>query len=137
MMQDNEEVNDAAMRAIKHFNVPVYGMPNTLHESGARKYDIPFIPEAFVDVNYTSSGKLMGVPGSRKMEPDEIYKVTKTLGITGSLPSVDHVDTSLGVKDAPFTLCLHSDFPGCRENVKAARRAVDEVNMELYSKVTR
>ncbi|KAK4689030.1 5-oxoprolinase (ATP-hydrolyzing) subunit A, partial [Tremellales sp. Uapishka_1] len=132
MMQDNEEVNDAAMRAIKHFNVPVYGMPNTLHESGAKKYGIPFIPEAFVDVNYTAKGVLLGVPGSRTMEPDEIYSAVRKLVKEGTIPSVDYVPVDLGVRGNPFTLCLHSDFKGCRENVKAARKAVDEMNEEMY-----
>jgi UPF0271 protein len=134
MMQDNEELNDAAMRAMKHFQVPIYGLPNTLHESGAEKHDIPFIPEAFVDVNYNNSGALLGVPGSRKMSTEEIYEVTKKLGKEGILPSVDYTPLDVGVKGKPFTLCLHSDFKACRENVAAARRAVDEVNAELYSR---
>ncbi|ORY32908.1 hypothetical protein BCR39DRAFT_557462 [Naematelia encephala] len=133
MMQNNEDVNDAAMRAIAHFKVPVYGLPNTLHESGAKKYGIPFIPEAFVDVNYTTEGVLLGVPGSRKMSPEEIYVATRSLGKEGLVPSVHHVPVDVGVRGKPFTLCLHSDFKGCRENVAAARRAVDEVNKELYS----
>jgi UPF0271 protein len=72
------------------------------------------------------------VPGSRKMVPDEIYKVTKQLGREGMLPSVEHKPIDVGVKGKPFTLCLHSDFKTCRENIAAARRAVDEVNQELY-----
>jgi len=133
MMQNNEEVNDAAMRAMKHFKVPIYGLPNTLHESGASKHSIPFIPEAFVDVNYDNGGVLLGVPGSRKMSTEEIYEVTKRLGKEGILPSVDYKPLDVGVKGKPFTLCLHSDFKACRENVAAARRAVDEVNAEVYS----
>lgn len=132
MMQNDHKVNDAAMRAIKQFNVPVYGLPNTLHQSGAQKYGIPFIPEAFVDVNYTADGVLMGVPGSRQMSPEEIYDVTKGLARDGILPAVDHTPVDVGVKGKPFTLCLHSDFKSCRENLAAARRAVDEVNDELY-----
>lgn len=132
-MQSDEMINDAAMRAIKVFNVPVYGLPGTLHESGAKKYNIPFIPEAFVDVNYNNKGALMGVPGSRKMESSEIYDITKKLGTEGQLPSVDYTMLDVGVSGKPFTLCLHSDFANCRENVAAARRAVDEVNAELYA----
>ncbi|WWD21797.1 hypothetical protein CI109_106285 [Kwoniella shandongensis] len=133
MMQNNDDVNDAAMRAISHFKVPVYGLPGTLHEFGAKKYGIPFIPEAFVDVNYSAEGVLLGVPGSRKMEPEEIYSATKSLGLKGMVPAVNHVAVDVGVRDKPFTLCLHSDFKTCRENVTAARKAVDEVNKELYS----
>lgn len=133
-MQSDPEINDAAMRAISHFKVPVYGLPGTLHESGAKKYGIPFIPEAFVDVNYDDGARLMGVPGSRKMAPEEIYEVTKDLCHTGSLPSVNHksVDLHLGGKGSPFTICIHSDFKACRENLAAARKAVDEVNKEMY-----
>lgn len=134
-MQSDEMINDAAMRAIKHFNVPVYGLPGTLHETGAKKYNIPFIPEAFVDVNYNNKGALMGVPGSRTMKPDEIYEITKELGRQGRIPSVDHTMLDIGVGGKPFTLCLHSDFTTCRENIAAARKAVDEVNAELYASV--
>ncbi|WRT67556.1 uncharacterized protein IL334_004528 [Kwoniella shivajii] len=133
MMQDDEELNDAAMRAISHFKVPVYGLPNTLHESGAKKYGIPFIPEAFVDVNYDSKGKLLGVPGSRKMTTDDISQATTSLGKKGLVPAVDLSLVDVGVKGKPFTICLHSDFKTCRENVAAARKAVDEVNEELYN----
>jgi UPF0271 protein len=131
-MQRDETLCDAAMKAIQHFNVPVYGLPGTLHETMAAKYDIPFVKEAFVDVNYDEEGSLLGVPGSRKMTPEQIYEVTKELGETGMLPSVKHKMIDVGVKGKPFTLCLHSDFKACRENVAAARRAVDEVNAALY-----
>lgn len=132
-MQDDEAINDAAMRAIATFNVPVYGLPGTLHESGARKYGIPFIPEAFVDVNYSSTGRLLGVPGSRQMSTEEIEAATLQLCREGSIPSVDRTDVDVGVGGGPFTLCLHSDFKTCRENVAAARRAVDAINGEMYS----
>jgi lactam utilization protein B len=133
MMQNDETMCDAAMRAIKHFDVPVYGLPGTLHETFAAKYNIPFIPEAFVDVNYSNDGALLGVPGSREMSVEEIHNVTKQLGKEGVLPSVDHKLIDVGVGKKPFTLCLHSDFVACRENVAAARKAVDAVNQELYA----
>ncbi len=132
-MQYDEDINDAAMKAISTFRCPVYGLPGTLHESGARKYNIPFIPEAFVDVNYSQDGRLLGVPGSRNMTTEEIYDATLQLCKTGSIPSVDRTDVNVGVEGKPFTLCLHSDFPTCRENLAAARKAVDEMNAEMYS----
>lgn len=133
VMQNDEQISDAAFRAMSHFKVPVYGMPNTLHEKMARRYGIPFVPEAFVDVNYDASGKLLGVPGSRKLTPEEIYAATKSLAIDGRIPAVDHTPIDVGVSNGPFTLCLHSDFKTCRENVKAARAAVDEANAKLYT----
>lgn len=133
VMQTDEMISDAAFRAMSHFKVPVYGLPNTLHERMAKKYKIPFIPEAFVDVNYDAKGRLMGVPGSRKMAPEEIYSSTMELSMKGRLPAVDYTPVDVGVADGPFTLCLHSDFKACRENVKAARRAVDEANLALYA----
>jgi UPF0271 protein len=133
VMQNDEKISDAAFRAMSHFKVPVYGLPNTLHERMAQTYGIPFIPEAFVDVNYDASGKLLGVPGSRKLSSEEIYAATKSLAIDGRIPAVDHTPIDVGVSNGPFTLCLHSDFKTCRENVKAARKAVDEANAKLYS----
>lgn len=132
-MQSDEAISDAAFRAMSHFKVPVYGMPNTLHETMANKYGIPFVPEAFVDVNYDGGGKLLGVPGSRKLTPEEIYSATRNLAIDGRLPSVDYTPIDVGVSKGPFTICLHSDFKSCIENVKAARAAVDEANAKLYS----
>ena len=133
LMQTDEAFNDATMRAIKHFNVPLYGLPNTLHQTGAAKHGIPFIPEAFVDLNYSNAGHLLGVAQSNPMTPEYIYGVTKTLGTTGVLPSVTGEELDVGVKGGPFSVCIHSDFEKCVENLKAARRAVNEVNAELYT----
>jgi UPF0271 protein len=134
LMQTDETFNDATMRAIKRFNVPLYGLPNTLHESGAKKHGIEFIPEAFVDLNYSPRGHLLGVSDSRSMHPEEIYEVTRGLARMGEVPSVDkEVWVDLGVKGKPFSVCIHSDFEGCLGNLKAARRAVDEVNGEMYT----
>jgi UPF0271 protein len=131
-MQTDEKLSDAAFRAISHFKVPVYGMPNTFHESMAKKYNIDFIPEAFVDVNYDAKGVLLGVPGSRKLSEKEIYEATKQVALEGRIPAVDHSLVDVGVSGGPFTICLHSDFKTCRENIKAARAAVDEANATLY-----
>lgn len=131
-MQSDESICDPAMKAISQFKVPVYGLPGTLHETMAKKYGVPFIPEAFVDVNYNSQGELLGVPGSRKLDPKEIYSVTKLLATKDKIPAVDHSPVDVGVAGAPFTLCLHSDFKTCRENIAAARKAVDEANALLY-----
>jgi UPF0271 protein len=49
------------------------------------------------------------------------------------VPSVDFKAVDLGVKGTPFTICLHSDFKACRENIRAARKAVDEANQQLYA----
>jgi UPF0271 protein len=132
-MQSDENLSDAAFRAMSHFKVPVYGMPNTLHETMAQKYNIPFVPEAFVDVNYDAKASLLGVPGSRKLSEEEIYEATKQLALEGRVPAVDYTPVDVGVSGGPFTLCLHSDFKTCRENVKAARAAVDEANAKLYA----
>ena len=133
-MQTDEAFNDATMRAIKRFNVPLYGLPNTLHELGAKKHGIPFIPEAFVDLNYSKTGHLLGVSGSREMGPEEIYEVTRGLARMGGVPSVDkEVWVDLGVKGGPFSVCIHSDFEGCLGNLQAARWAVDEVIGEMYT----
>lgn len=132
-MQTDEAFNEATMRAIKHFNVPVYGLPNTLHETGAAKHGIPFIPEAFVDLNYSDSGHLLGVSQSNPMTPEYIHGVVKTLGQTGNLPSVTGKELDIGVKGGTFSVCIHSDFERCVDNLKAARRAVDEVNKERYT----
>lgn len=132
-MQNDEMVSDAAMKAISHFKVPVYGLPGTLHESMAAKYGVPFVPEAFVDVNYDAKGNLLGVPGSRKMDVDEIYDITMQMATEKEIPAADRTMVDIGVSGRPFTLCLHSDFPNCIENVKAARRAVDDANSKLYS----
>ena len=132
-MQNDEMVSDAAMKAISHFKVPVYGLPGTLHETMAAKYGVPFIPEAFVDVNYDAKGSLLGVPGSRKMDAKEIYDITMKMATESQIPAADYTMVNVGVSGRPFTLCLHSDFPDCVENVKAARRAVDDANNKLYS----
>jgi UPF0271 protein len=133
-MQTDETFNDATMRAIKRFNVPLYGLPNTSHESGAKKHGIEFVPEAFIDLNYSPAGHLLGVSDSRKVGSEEMYEVVKKLAKTGGLPSVDKETwVDLGVKGKPFSVCIHSDFEGCLGNLEATRRAVDEMNEEMFT----
>lgn len=68
------------------------------------------------------------------MHPGEMYEVMKGLARRGGLPSVDkEVWVDLGVKGRPFSVCIHSDFERCLENLEATRRAVDEVNEEMYT----
>ena len=56
MMKEQEPLADAVMRAVKIYNVPVMGLPTTNHETFAKKYDIPFIPEFFPDLQYDTQG---------------------------------------------------------------------------------
>lgn len=49
----------------------------------------------------------------------------------------DHNDDSVfkvGFEGKPFSICIHSDMPTALDDVRAARKAVDEANVKLFSK---
>jgi len=53
----SREVCVAAIKAIKAFNLPMYGLPGTLHEEICKELGVPFVPELFVDIELVAKTK--------------------------------------------------------------------------------
>lgn len=82
ILRDNLEALKAFLRAqtaIFGTSIPFFGLKGTQHETECKAFGIPFIPEVFCDIDYTSSGALLGVPQSKDATPENAAKRIKRM----------------------------------------------------------
>jgi UPF0271 protein len=91
---------------------------------------IPYIEEAYVDIDWNSNGRLLSVAESKMASVDDIYKRASSIGMFDTTWDLNGNELKLGFNGKPFSFCIHSDMPTALENAKACRRAVDEINQK-------
>lgn len=84
------------------------------------------MPEVFVDIDYDTSGNLLGVPQSNPCTPEGIKAKVSSMLNKLETTNKDGKAFKLPGLDRHFTICLHSDMPTALDNVQAARSAIDE-----------
>ncbi|KAG0680903.1 hypothetical protein C6P40_000745 [Pichia californica] len=127
------EVMKAVLRAAKVFGVPVVGAKNYNYERIAKEMGVDLIQELYVDTDWSVEGKLVPVAQSRDKNPEIIYESIIEAGTYDKITSFDNKDVPLNFGKNPFMLCLHSDMPTALGNIKAARKALDELNAKKFS----
>ncbi|CBQ73265.1 conserved hypothetical protein [Sporisorium reilianum SRZ2] len=130
----------AAYKAIKPLGVPVYGLGGTLHEEVAKELDMPFVPELFVDIEYSKQGALIPPAQSKEITPQESAERARKVAETGSnyaqgggdveMPEFGHKQN--GGRCKPFSICIHSDLPDAERTVAETRKMVDQLNAKLF-----
>ena len=98
------------------------------------KYGLPFQEELYVDIDYNKEGGLVPVAKSKQATPEIIYNRVQECALKDERDHNEGGVLRIGFAGQPFSICLHSDMPTALENVKAARKAVDEANLKLFSK---
>ncbi|GAC76146.1 hypothetical protein PANT_19c00122 [Moesziomyces antarcticus T-34] len=131
---------EAAYKAIKPLGVPVYGLGGTLHEEVAKELGMAFVPELFVDIEYSKEGALIPPAQSKKITPQESAERARKVAETGhnyaqgggevNMPEFGHAGN--GGKCKPFSICIHSDLPGAESTAAETRKTVDELNAKLF-----
>lgn len=99
------------------------GLGGTLHEEVAKELDVPFVPELFVDIEYSKEGALIPPAQSKKITPQESAERARKVAETGcnfaqgggdvKMPEFGHDEN--GGKCKPFSICIHSDLPGAEK----------------------
>lgn len=130
-MQRDMPIMRAVLEASRTFGVPVYGAKNA-HEEKAlcEELGIPYIEEAYVDIDWDRDGRLLTVGESTMKSVDDIYKRASSIGMNDTTWDRTGTEITLGFEGRPFSFCIHSDMPTALENAKACRRAVDEINQK-------
>ncbi|CAO1634818.1 unnamed protein product [Jaminaea pallidilutea] len=129
----SEEICTAAVRAVKAFGVPFYGLPGTLHEKICSKEGVAFVPEVFVDIEYTADGALIPPAKSKHIEPEESAERAVSPFLSGSiLAQSSQTPAPMPLKGKPYSVCLHSDLPLAVARLKAVRARVDEINAQHF-----
>ncbi|KAL2414727.1 Lactam utilization protein lamB [Exophiala dermatitidis] len=119
---------EACLKAIKPYGVPIYAPANPLHRKLCAEYGVPYLEEAYVDINYDANSMLLPAAKCKIATPEDCYNRLISIGLEGCVEDIDGIKRKLDFNGKPFGLCLHSDMPGVLDNVKAVRKAVDKVN---------
>jgi UPF0271 protein len=87
------------------YDVPVFGIAGTAHETAARAAGVHFVSEFYVDLDYDADGTLIveRIPPSR--EAAEIRRRARQAIIEGTLTARDGTVLSVDVQ----SVCIHSD----------------------------
>ncbi|MCO5549797.1 hypothetical protein L7F22_003271 [Adiantum nelumboides] len=132
----DQAICTAAVEAIKAFNVPMYGLPNTIHETTCASLGVPFVPEIFVDIEYSAEGNLIPPAKSKPISSQECADRVKMVFENDCLPAQQPAQStntkSLNLKGRHFSVCLHSDFKTAVDNVKAVRQVIDNINSNKF-----
>lgn len=101
------------------------GLGGTLHEEVAKELGIGFVPELFVDIEYSQQGALIPPAQSKSISPQESAERARKVAETGhnfaqgggdvKMPEFGHAENDGKCK--PFSICIHSDLPGAERTV--------------------
>jgi UPF0271 protein len=108
MAARDEAVANAICDAAKVFNVPVFGMSGTLHESVFAMRGVPMVGEFFADLEYDATGRLLITKEHPPYDEERAVRRVQRALETGEVESADGA-TTLPVRFG--TICLHSDTP--------------------------
>lgn len=124
------EIMEAALKAAKALDLPVMGGKSKRYMETAHKFGVPFIQEAYPDLNYTPYGALVKPPPEPKFKktPQIIQDFVLRAGEADQAIDTEGDIIELGFNGANITFCLHSDIPGVIDNARAARVALDKLN---------
>lgn len=123
MAARNAEIAEAVADAADIYDIPVFGLPGTLHEEVYTRRKIRFIPEFFADLDYSDEGNLIITRKHELVEPEVAAKRASQVFSEGTLTTVG--GNTLPVKAE--TICVHSDTPNAVEIVMAVKNALGNV----------
>jgi len=117
-----EETAHAVADAAEVFQLPVFGLSGTLHQTIFEQRNIEFIPEFFADLDYDDDGSLIITREhhavSAEVAAEKCYRAVKE----GLVTSVNGVDVPVNAR----TVCVHSDTPNAIDVAKAVRERLSE-----------
>lgn len=119
MMARQPELMHALCDVAGDFDVPIFGLAGTLHESVAVERGVPFVAEYYVDLDYQEDGTVTVNRWGVTRDLDEVEARARRALEHGTTTSVTGRDIAVRVD----SFCVHSDLPNAVE-VAARVRAV-------------
>lgn len=120
MAARDEAVAQAICEAAAHFDVPLYGMANTLHEEVYTACGVPFVAEYYADLDYDEEGRLIITREHEAVDPRTAAERVTLAIKEGKVRTIAGTTFPMKV-DA---VCVHSDTPGAETVARAVRDAV-------------
>ena len=107
MAARDERIANAVADGAAPFGVPIYGLPNTFHESVCAARGLGFIAEFFVDLDYDAEGQVIITRTHDEIAPEQAAERAYRAVTQGLVRSIDGHDVAIRAQ----TLCVHSDTP--------------------------
>lgn len=125
MAARQEHIAHAIADVGEHFNVPIFGMPGTLHEKIYNERGLNFKAEFFADLDYDDEGNLLITRKHELFSPHlAAEKVTQVVA--------EQTVKSINGKAVPMrveTICVHSDTPNAVDIITAVRQALANIKI--------
>ena len=115
-----EHVAQAVCDAADVFQVPLFGMKNTLHEKIYTERGHGFVAEFYADLNYDDDGGLIITREHEAVDPDDAARRCLRAIEEGKTTSVNGVDVEVGSD----CVCVHSDTPNALEVAQRVRETI-------------
>ncbi len=110
-------VAHAVADAVEAFNVPVMGMPNTLHEKIYQERGLKFLAEYYTDLQYNDDGSLILTRVHEAVDPKIAAANCIRVIKEGVAPSA----SGKLIPMRADCICVHSDTPGAVELARVVR----------------
>lgn len=123
MAARDRAVAEAIAKAVKPFDVPLFGMGGTAHEAAAHELGVSFQREFFADLEYDSKGELIIY---RKHSDIDVPRAAARLHealTSGIVAAID--GTRLPIQFE--TICMHSDARNAADLAAALRKVLSDV----------
>ncbi len=120
MAAGDESIAHAVCDAADVFDVPLFGMKNTLHEKIYKARGHRFVAEFYADLDYDDDGRLLITREHAPVDPKTAAKRCLRAVKEGKTKSVNGVDIEVGSD----CVCVHSDTPNAIAVARAVRRAI-------------
>jgi UPF0271 protein len=120
MAASDEQLMRSICEVANQYDVPVYGLAGTAHESAAASCGVAFVPEFYVDLEYGEDGKLI----VERRPKERTLEIVRARTIQALLEGT--VTTAKGTL-LPVTvqsICVHSDLDAAPAVAKTVRDAI-------------
>jgi UPF0271 protein len=115
-----EDMAHAVCDAADIFQVPLFGMVNTLHEKIYKERGHTFVAEFYADLDYRDDGSLIITREHEAKDPGDAAARCLRAIKEGKAKSIGGKDVAVG----SATICIHSDTPNAVAIAEAVRAAV-------------
>lgn len=122
MAARDPEIAHAIADAAVVFDVPVFGLPGTLHETIYRERGVGFVPEFFADLDYDEDGQLLITRSHPAVDPVLTARRTVDAVRHNRLVSASGRERPLIIE----TICVHSDTPNAVDIARAVSVALEQ-----------
>jgi UPF0271 protein len=120
MASRDEQVAHAICDAAEVFQVPVYGMTHTLHETVYPARGVGFVPEFYADLEYDADGHLIITRKHAAIDAQWAADRAIRAVTEGLVTSIAGTDIAVRAS----TICVHSDTPNAVDIARAVKGAL-------------